>query len=148
MEIENKELLKEERLERKRILELRWSRIKEHHLSKRVVKEWLEEELLPGVRNAGQKLIVERAGELVEDLVRDAIRESEENSTSRLERNRRLEAAKKQREKLLDYLNIWWSTLEEGVPELETEMETHPFQRGRKGREGMEPLGRKGSWKV
>ena len=68
----------------------------------------------------------------MEDLVGNAVRESEENSTSRLERNRRLEAAKKQSEKLLDYLNIWWSTLEEGVPELETEMDTHPFQRGRK----------------
>ena len=37
-----------------------------------------------------------------------------------------------EREKLLKYLDRWWTTLEGGEPNLEIEMEPLPFQRGEK----------------
>ena len=47
-------------------------------------------------------------------------------------RSARLGKAKERREKLLTYLDRWWTTLEGGDPNLEKEMEPLPFQRGEK----------------
>ena len=45
---------KEERLERKRRLEIKWLCIKEHHAKIRWAKEWLENEVLPTVEEYGK----------------------------------------------------------------------------------------------
>ena len=44
----------------------------------------------------------------------------------------RLKKAKSKKEKLLMYLDRWWTTLEGGEPDLEVEMEPLPTQRGGK----------------
>ena len=44
-------------------------------------------------------------------------------------KERRLEDAKMQKARLLEYLRLWWTNLEDGVLDLETEMNPQPIQR-------------------
>ena len=45
---------------------------------------------------------------------------------------KRLEDAKMQKARLLEYLRLWWTNLEDWVPDLETEMYPQPIQRVKK----------------
>ena len=126
------ELEKEERLDRKRRQEIRWTEKRDHHARLRWAKGWLLEKVVLQAEQEGHQQVLERAGELARELVESAINKSEKERDSKL---RRLELARNQRAKLLVDLENWWSILEEGVPDLETERETHTFQRGRRERD-------------
>ena len=71
-----------------------------------------------------------------EDIARgNFLKGGETSSLETVQTSRPLELARNQRAKLMNDLENWWSILEEGVPDLETERETHTFQRGRRERD-------------
>ena len=102
------------------------------------------ENIIPPTVEEGDKNVTERITPVIDDLLRKAIYQSEVNESDRLERLKkvkirrkncleklkRLEKAKEQKEKQLAYLERWWSTLENGVPEMVTYLDPHPSPKG------------------
>ena len=121
------EILKEERLATKKRLELKWKSRKAHHMMLNWTTEWLDEKLITPVINIGQEIVNTRVKEVVHDILNESIKIGEGRK-----KKARLENARLRRDKLLKYLDIWWTTLEEGVPDLELDLESHTFQRGEK----------------
>ena len=102
------ELKKEERLATKKRLELRWKAKKEHKERMRWTEEWLDERVLSPVIETGRVLVITRVETLVTDILDMSIILGEGRRSARLGK------AKERREKLLTYLDRWWTTLEGG----------------------------------
>ena len=67
------ELEKEERLDRKRRQEIRWTEKRDHHARLRWAKGWLLEKVVLQAEQEGHQQVLERAGELARELVESAI---------------------------------------------------------------------------
>ena len=80
----------------------------------------------PTVEECGKVAVLDRVKELVEEIVGSA---TDEGKSKAMAKERRLEDAKRQKARLLEYLRLWWTNLEDGVPDLETEMDPQPIQR-------------------
>ena len=98
-------VMKEERLEKKKRLEIRWKGMREHREMMRWAEGWLNEELLPTVMMDGKERVTSRVETLVVDIIDMSIQLVEKEKSDRLNR------AKKMRERLMVYLERWWTTL-------------------------------------
>ena len=101
------------------------------------------ENIIPPTVEEGDKNVTKRITLVNDDLLRKAIYQSEVNESARLERLKnveirrkncldklkRLEKANEQKEEQLAYLERWWSTLENGVPVMVTDLDPHPSQK-------------------
>ena len=125
---------KEERLAKKKLLELKWKEMIAHNLRKRWAKEWLEEIIENEIVPIGRKKVEGRMIQLVLEMADQStiIGAGNESRRKDKERNDKLELASNKRERLLLYLDRWWTTLEGGIPDLEKEMELSPSQKGGK----------------
>ena len=121
------EILKEERLVTKKRLELKWKSMKTHNMRINWTTEWLEEKLITPVISAGHEIVNTRVEKIVTDILDESIMIGEGRK-----QQTRLETARRRKETLLRYLDRWWTTLEEGVPDLEVDLEPHTLQRGEK----------------
>ena len=83
--------------------------------------------VIKSAESEGTSRVCERVGLVLDDIIGEAVMEGGRKSSNRLER--RMKAEKKRLE-LMKHLESWWPTLEGGMPELETEMESHPEQEG------------------
>ena len=100
----------------------------------------MEDVVIPRVMEDGGRVVNTRVSTIMEELVGDAWEEigyREVLNSSRLEKadqkreslTKRLERrneAEKQRKNLMERLEILWSSMETGMPELDITMETHP----------------------
>ena len=89
--------------------------------------EWLDEKLITPLISIGQEIVNTRVNEVVHEILDESIKIGEGRK-----KKSRLEIARLRRDKLLKYLDVWWTTLEEGVPDVEVDLESHTFQRGEK----------------
>ena len=126
------EIVKEERLATKKRLELKWKERKAHSLRKVWAEEWLEERVLDTVVRVGSTNIAQRVEALVMDILDSSVKIGRDRQSTRLdiEKEMRLKEAMRKKEKLLVYLDRWWTTLEAG--DAYPEMETQPTQRSGK----------------
>jgi hypothetical protein len=125
-------LLREERLESKRRMELKWKDKKRHNQLRTWARDWLVEMIVEPAEDLGRVIVTNRMDEILEDLTMSAIKRSDQNTSARLEKQARLDRAREQREVLTVYLDRWWTSLEGGVPEMETSLEPHYTQKGLK----------------
>jgi hypothetical protein len=71
----------------------------------------------------GREIVTSRIKDILDDQILSAMEICEQNTSARLDRQARLDRAREQREKLILYLDRWWTSLEGGVPEMETPLE-------------------------
>ena len=111
-----KEVLKEERLATKKRLEIKWKEMKAHSMRKRWAEEWIDEKVLDRVIPMGSQKVNIRVNHLVMDLVDHSTKLGEVRRSMLLEikKEGRLKEARSKKEKLLMYLDRWWTTLEGG----------------------------------
>ena len=102
------------------------------------------EKIIPPTVDEGDRNVTERIHLVIDDLLTMVKSQSEGNESARLERLKkveskrkncldklkRVEKAKLQKEEQLVYLERCWSTLENGVPEMVTDLDPHPSQKG------------------
>ena len=135
---EERDLIKEERLSKKKRLEQRWQGVKEHHLRLRWAKEWLLNSVADKVVEEGAARVYIRVDGMMKDILEDAVEDAEgKNASRRMERKARLVEAEQQRNKLLMNLEKYWSALEGGIPDLEESFSEPDLCRKRK--RGIEP---------
>ena len=126
-------------MESKRRMDTSWREKRNPYDLLRWAKEWLTGPVLEQVTLAGRKIMEDTVMGVVEDIVGTIVQTSQEISASRMDRlakqarknqdyqdrMRRLENAEKARNKLLKDLEEIWSFLEDGMPEMETDLEPH-----------------------
>ena len=113
-------------------MELKWKDRKRHNQLMTWARDWLVERIIEPAEELGRVIVTNRMDEILEDLTMSAIKRSDQNTSARLEKQARLDRAREQREVLTVYLDRWWTSLEGGVPEMETSLEPHYTQKGLK----------------
>ena len=127
------ELIKEETLEKKRMLQKGWKAKKEHHQRIKWAKEWLSNQVLDNTIEIGGNLVENRLAGLVVDIVNMSVDEAELKSSRRMERMIRVaikkfqlkrrqtqrQKAEEQRSIHMRNLESWWTFLESGMPDLQ-----------------------------
>jgi hypothetical protein len=123
------EIMKEERLATKKRLELKWKEMKAHSMRKVWAEEWIKERVLDTVVTVGSLSVAQRVEDVVMDILDNSVMIGEDRQSIRLdmEKEVRLKEAMRKKERLLVYLDRWWTTLEAGDPY--PEMGTHPAKR-------------------
>ena len=106
--------------------------MKAHSRRKVWAVELIEERVLGTVVTVGSLEVTQRVGHVVMDILDNSVRIGEDRKSIRLdmEKEVRLKEAMRKKERLLVYLDRWWTTLEAGDPY--PEMEPHLAKRSGK----------------